>query len=127
MSPALALQKAMRDALLAHPGWTVAVYDHVPPGAAAPHVFFGGTETRDWSTKTERGHEHFVTLRVKSKADGRKEAQSLIAMIEAALDNAALALGGHRLVNLRLTLWSAERDGDRYNGAARFRAVTEVI
>jgi Protein of unknown function (DUF3168) len=127
MNAALALQKAMRDALLARPGWTVPVHDHVPQGAAAPHVYFGPAETRDWSTQTEKAHEHFITLRVKSKAGGKKEAQAIIAEIEAALDNAVLPLSGHRLVNLRMTLWSAERDGDRYNGMARFRAATEVL
>ena len=127
MNPALSLQKAMRDALLARPGWAIPVHDHVPQGAAAPYVYFAAAETRDWSTQTEKAHEHFITLRVKSKAGGKREAQGIIADIEAALDNASLVLSGHRLVNLRMTLWSAERDGDRYNGAVRFRAVTEQL
>lgn len=127
MNPALALQKAMRDRLLAHAPLTAPVFDHVPQGAAEPFVYFGAIETRDWSTANEKGHEHFVSVRIKSKADGKKEAQSIIAEIEAALDNAPLALDGHRLINLALTLWNAERDGDRYNGLVRFRAATEPL
>ena len=45
------------------------------------------------------------------------------------LDNAALNLAGHRLVNLRLTLWSVVRDrqGENFGANLRFRAATEPL
>jgi glutathionyl-hydroquinone reductase len=44
-----------------------------------------------------------------------------------ALDDAALVITGHRLVNLRFTLADIRReaDGRTYHAVVRFRAVTE--
>ena len=39
------------------------VWDHVPRGAAAPYVTFGVTTERDWSTGSDAGGEHILTLK----------------------------------------------------------------
>ena len=51
----------------------------------------------------------------------------MIEAIEAVLDDAALALDGHALVNLRFEMAEARRDPDgiTWHGVMRFRAVTE--
>ena len=107
-SSALALQIAMRDALLAHAPLLALlggghVFDEVPRGSQEPYVAFAGIETRDWSVQEQKAHEHFVTLEVKTKSRSRKLAQDIVGEIETALDDAALTLAGHALVNLRLT------------------------
>lgn len=101
------------------------IYDDVPQGTHKPYVTFGDIATRDWSTKDARGEEHFVTLTVWSGARGRKETYGIIAAIDAALDGAALALDGHRLVALATTFWTVVRDQEDYRGIVRLRAATE--
>ena len=127
-----ALQKAMHARLTADPAVASLlggprVYDDVPRGAAFPYLTFGLSSARDWSTGGEVGSEHIVTLHVWSRAAGRRETHEIMGAARAALHDAALALDGHRLVNLRHEFSEARRDpdGDTTHGIARFRAVTE--
>ena len=76
MSSALALQIAMREALLAHAPLLELlggghVFDELPRGAHEPYVAFAGLETRDWSVQEQKAHEHFVTLDVKTRSRSR--------------------------------------------------------
>lgn len=129
-----ALQQAFHDRLVSD-GAVLAllggprVYDDVPVRAEFPYVTFGQSIERDWSTGSEDGHEHTVTLHVWSRAHGRKEAKAVLAAARAALHDASLPLDGFRLVNLRHEYSDARRepDGDTYHGTARFRAVTEAL
>lgn len=130
MSPAFALQEAMRQALLARPQVTGLlgggyVFDELPRGAPPSFIEFTACETRDWSTLDQQAHEHFVSLSVRSNARSRKLAQELCSEVELALDNAPLRLEGHRLVSLRLLFWSVFRTGQTFGAALRFRAATE--
>lgn len=129
-----ALQSAMRSALLAHPALIALlqgqhVYEEKPRGAEKSFVVFDAIETRDWSVKDERAHEHFVTLAVETNSRSRKQAQDIVAEIEAVLDNAALTLVDHALVNLRLAFWTVNRarNAETYNATLRFRAATEPL
>ncbi|MBK9077729.1 MAG: DUF3168 domain-containing protein [Hyphomicrobium sp.] len=129
-----ALQKAVFETLTAHAGVTSVlggprVYDEVPPRADFPYLTFGQTTERDWSTGTEGGSEHILTLHVWSRARGRKETDDVMAATEAALHDAVLTLDGHRLINLRHESSDARReaDGETYHGVARYRAVTEPL
>jgi Protein of unknown function (DUF3168) len=129
---ALALQEAMRAALLAHEPLVVLlggrhVFDELPRGAGPSHVTFGEIETRDWSTASERAEEHFVTLAVRTNQRGRRLAQEICDEITAALDGTPLLLAGHRLVNLRVIFWNVAREKNAQTFAAtlRFRAATE--
>ena len=131
-NPAFALQAAMRAALLAHAPLTLLlggghVHEEMPRGASSTYVTFGDIETRDWSTAGGKAHEHFATLSVRTNSRSRKLAQDILSEIEAVLDNAALSLSGHRLVNLRLTFWSVVRDknAENFGATLRFRAATE--
>lgn len=122
----------MRVKLLAHAPLTsllggAHVFDEMPRGEKPPYAVFAATETRDWSVNDQKAHEHFVSIEVRSNARSRKAAQAIVSEIEAALDNAALTLAGHELINLRLIFWTVARDkaGDTFNGLLRFRAATE--
>ncbi|MEG9884633.1 MAG: DUF3168 domain-containing protein [Hyphomicrobiales bacterium] len=131
-SPAWALQKALFAKLSASDKLTVLlkgknIYDDVPQQAAFPYLTLGDIRTLDWSTQTRRGHEHRVTLHAWSRQPGRGEIQAIIAAVDHALDDAALGLEDHNLVNLRTIFWHAlrETDGRTYHGIVRLRAVTE--
>lgn len=132
MNAALSLQQAMRDALLADAQLAsllggARVFDEAPRGEKPPFVTFEQTETRDWSTVDAKAHEHFVQLSVTTTERGRAQAQAICDRIESVLDNAALTLVEHRLVNLRAVFWSVARNrNDQTFGATlRFRAATE--
>lgn len=132
-SAALELQRGVFAALLADADLsaamgTVRLYDQAPANAKFPYLTFGRTSVYDWSTDTETGAEHLVTLHVWSKARGKSECHALIETVRGALDDAALALESHALIRLR-TEYSEiryEDDNDVHHGLIRFRALTEA-
>ena len=105
------------------------IYDDVPQRAAFPYLTLGQSTVRDWSTGSDDGLEHLLTLHVWSRAGGRGQTHDIMAAVEGALDDQSLALDGHRLVNLRHVLSEARRepDGVTYHGIVRLRAVTEPV
>ena len=133
-SASLALQAAILSALTGHAPLVALlagprVYDDVPPNAQYPYLTFGQSSQRDWSTGTEEGAEHLVTIHVWSRAAGRRQVHDIAAAIHAAVHDRPLALTGYRLVNLRHEFSESRRDGDgeTYRGVIRYRAVTEPI
>lgn len=131
-SAGLALQEAMRGALVADATLTALlggayVFDEVPRGAPPAFVEFTALDTRDWSTATEPGLEHFVSVVVRSNSRGRRQAQEISSAVEAVLDGAAFAVPGYRLVNLKLVFWSVMKNGQTYGASLRFRAATEPL
>ena len=132
-SAGFALQKAIFEKLTSDAPTLAAlggprVYDDAPARTEFPFVTFGQSSERDWSTGSDEGFEHLVTLHVWSRARGRREAEQVIAAARAALHDQDLTLSGHRLINLRHEFSEARRDsdGETFHGIARFRAVTEV-
>ena len=103
------------------------VFDKVPRAQRAPYIAFAEGELADWSTATEDGAEHLVVLLAVSDMPGRKEVIALAEGVRDVLDNAALILSDHHLVNLQFGSFSVRRnkDGDGYTATVRFRAVTE--
>lgn len=133
-SPALALRAAIHAALLADGPLAALlggpkVFDAPPRDANFPFVALGEAVVADWSTATERGTEHQLTLHVFSRSGGRAEAFAVAAAVQEALHDAALALASHRLANLRATTAEVvrEADGRTYHALVRFRAVTEPL
>lgn len=103
------------------------VYDDVPQRASFPYITFGQSTVRDWSTGTEPGKEHILTLHVWSKAGGKRETHEIIDVLCEKLDDTVLSLTDHHLVNLRCEFSEARRsvDGEKFHGIVRYRAVTE--
>lgn len=127
------LQKAIFSKLAADTATLTAlggarIYDDVPARTEFPFITFGQSTERDWSTGTDEGAEHLVTLHVWSRGHGRKETEAVILAARQALHDQALTLAGHRLINLRHEFSEARRDsdGETFHGIARFRAVTEA-
>ena len=67
------------------------------PGRRFPYLTFGQCTARDWSTGSEDGNEHILTLHVWSQANGKKQAHEIMGAIRTALHDQPLALAGHRL------------------------------
>jgi hypothetical protein len=129
---AAALRAAIHNALVADASLTTLlggtkVYDEVPSSASFPYVTLGEARVADFSTATEASEEHQVILNAWSRQGGHREAHVIAGALLQALDDAPLALAGHRLVNLRFALADVRReaDGRTYRAAVRFRAVTE--
>ncbi len=131
-SPGWALQKGIYDTLANSAAVTsllggTKIFDDVPQATTYPYLTLGQTIERDWSTGSEEGTEHIVTLHVWSRAGGKQEAQAILGKIHEALHDSPITLADHHLVNLRHEYAEArqEPDGETYHGIARFRAVTE--
>lgn len=103
------------------------VFDGPPRNAAAPYVHLGEIDVRDWSTAGDPGWEIRFALVVWSSEGGRSQGLRIADRARALLHDAAPALDGFRLVNLRHlsteTARAEKPDGRRV--VVRFRAVVE--
>lgn len=135
MSASWALQQAVyaelsvNSEIIAVLGDPPRVYDSVPRDAVFPYAVIGdGTET-DWSTVTETGSEHMLTINVWSRADGHKESKEIAEAIRDALNDASLAVSGQTLIDIRFLdcAHARESDGQTYRASLRFRAVLEPV
>lgn len=105
------------------------IYDEPPKAAALPYVTIGEARVANFSADEAPGEEHRLTLHAFSRQGGHREAHLVTGALLQALDDAPLALAGHRLVNLRFALADVRReaDGRTYHALVRFRAVTEPL
>jgi hypothetical protein len=103
------------------------IRDRLLPRPALPCIVFGEVETRDYSTATEAGEEHRLTLEVWSEAEGRRQAEEIAGRLRELLHDAALPLSGHVLVSLsHLRTTSARQAKTKlFKAELQFRAVTE--
>jgi Protein of unknown function (DUF3168) len=115
---AAALRAAIHTALSANGALSALlgaskVYDEPPRAAAFPYVTMGEARVSDFSTGSDQG--------------GHREAHLIAGALLQALDDAPIALAGHRLVNLRFSTADVRReaDGRTYHALVRFRAMTE--
>jgi len=127
-----ALQSSIFQALANSPELTSLlggerIYSNPPPAAQFPFITLGQTVNLDWSTGTEDGTEHSLTLHVWSRADSVAEVHEIIEVIRTVLHNQPLTLDDHYLVNLRHEFTEAriDPDGETLHGIVRYRAVTE--
>lgn len=105
------------------------IFDRVPERASFPYLTLGRTAVVDWSTGTEDGAEHVLTLHVWARGGSKQATYEIMDEVTRRLHDAALPLEAHRLVNLRLQFAEArqEPDSPTYHGILRFRAVTEPV
>jgi len=133
-SSVLALRRAILDTAAADAqlktlmGGTLRLYDEPPRGAEPVYALFGDVKAEDWSTDFDRGHEQSLSIVVWSEKGGARTALACAERFAAILDDAPLALEGHRLVNLRVTELASARDKDTQLSRVtlRLRAVTEM-
>ncbi|HWP16025.1 MAG TPA: DUF3168 domain-containing protein [Xanthobacteraceae bacterium] len=129
---AAALRAAIHDALVADGALTALlggpkVYDEPPQAAAFPYVTLAEARVSDFSTASDAGEEHRLTLHAWSRQGGHRQAHLIAGALLQALDDAPLAPDGCHLVNLRFATADIRResDGRTYHALVRFRAVTE--
>jgi hypothetical protein len=134
LSSVVALRKGLHSVLSADASLSAMlggarVFDEAPRGVEPPYVTFGDARTRDWSTASDRGAEHFAVVDVWSVQRGEREALSIAARVQDLLDDVALVLENHHLVNLRFVQIETRRENQgRFTRASlRFRAVTEAL
>ena len=103
------------------------IFSKAPQSQALPYITLGQTVTLDWSTGTELGTEHDLTLHVWTSADSAEEVYDIIEVVKTLLHDQPLSLDEHDLVNLRHEVAEAriDPDGETMHGIVRYRAVTE--
>lgn len=133
-SASFALQSSLYQTLIADAGLLSLlgggrVYDNVPQPVIFPFITIGEPSIRDWSTGTETGLEHLITIHVWSRYGGKKELYEIADAIRDALDEQPIAVSGQHLINLRHQFSDLNRDadGETYHAVLRFRAVTEPV
>ncbi len=126
------LQEALYAALTSDTGLTTLlggakVYDLAPRSAKLPYITIGMTQERDWSTSSEEGGEHTITLHIWTENQGRKQTAQIMATVQEALKTTTLSLADHHLINLTYEFSEIRRDpdGEVLHGLIRYRAITE--
>lgn len=105
------------------------IFDEPPRAVTGVYVVFGDVEAQDWSTGSDRGCEQTLRLVVWAAEPGSAVlALQAGARIEAVLNEAALTIGGHRLINLRATdtRMAREPKTNLQRLTLAFRVVTEA-
>lgn len=134
-SPLLPLRAAIRARCLGDPslatlmGGAARLFDEPPRGEPPVYALFGDATLRDWSDTGGRGHEQDLAITVWARPGSAASALQAASRISDLLDDADLALDGHRLVALAATALEAARDPETRLARAtlRLRAVTEVL
>ena len=128
----IGLRKAIRDRLLADAALVAelggpSVYDEAPREQSAPYIVFTRSEARDWSTMTEAGAEHLLTLEVWSQKNGARQALGIAGDVARLLHDAPPALVGATCVNLRVvSIETLRQNANRFVRARlRLRAIVE--
>lgn len=130
------LQQAVYQLLSADAGLAALVGDRIydaplPPEAESEpdglYVTLGDERVEDWSTKTDRGAEHLVTIAVHAPRRGFAEAKQAAGMISDALLGGALTLSRGRAVLVTFAGARTRRaEGDALRRIElRFRVVLE--
>lgn len=116
MSPLLALRAAILEALaadaplLALMGGTLRLHDEPPRAAEPVYAVFEEAAARDASVDGARRHAHALKIVVWGRPGSARPALEAAERVAARLDDADLALDGHRLVLLRAGAVEASRD-----------------
>lgn len=105
------------------------IYDLVPRTSKRPYVTIGISQEYDWSTSTEAGSRHIVTLHCWTDNQGRRQADRIIQAIRAIIEQTEFALTNHYLINQQFEFSDIRRDpdGQSIHGIIRYRMVTEPI
>ena len=133
-SASWALQNSLYQTLASSPELTSLlggdrIYSNPPPATKFPFMTIGQSVVTDWSTGTEDGSEHSLTLHIWSRADSASEVHEIIQAVRDLLHDQSLLLDDHYLINLRheFTQSRIDPDGETLHGIVRYRAVTEPM
>lgn len=135
MGAANVLQKAIFEHLAADTDLSALlgggiVSDRLHERVKLPAIILTEIDSRDFSTSTEKGEEHFVTIDIWTDGNSRKQALQLACVMRDCLDEAALDLGSNQhLVSLRFLDQRNGREKAKAEQSIRlrFRAVSEEV
>lgn len=126
MSASLAVQKMLMAVLADLPGVT-GIFDGPSVDAAPPYAVIGSDLVTDWSTKTERGHEHRLAVNIWDAGPGAAAVKALLGGVEARVLGMSGSVDGHRLVSSLLLRTLVLTDAEGWTqGIAEFRVRTLV-
>ncbi len=101
------------------------VFDGPPARAAFPYLVIGEGQCSDWSSKTWRGREHRVTVKVWDEAGRAARLHAVVGAIEAAVEGLAPDLPHHRIASLILLRSRILRPAGRpWAGSVEYRVRT---
>ncbi len=130
--PAADLQKAVYGALTNNSQLVTAlggtkIFDHSPEKADFPYVILGRATATDWSTSTEDGKSHLITIHSWSGQPAKQEIWAIQQLINDSLHDVNLLAQDHHIINLRMELCEVrhDRESGYLHGIMRFSAVTE--
>lgn len=130
--PALTLQKAIRDKLLAS-GDVVAlvgqrIYDRVPMDAVYPYISIGPAQTFADDAECIEGFEVFQQIDVWSQKPGFPEEKEIAGAVRSAIHRIDLSLDGFELIEIehRVTRHMRDPDGLTSHAAIELRAMVET-
>lgn len=103
--------------------------DRLVSGRKLPAAIVADLASNDYSTATETGAEHLLTLEIWTDAGGRRQAAIIAERLQTLLHDAPLSLESHHLVSLLhlSTRTRREQKARLHVAEIRFRAVTEVV
>ncbi|MFS2152418.1 DUF3168 domain-containing protein [Rhizobium sp. Rhizsp42] len=103
--------------------------DRLVSGRKLAAVIIADLASNDYSTATETGAEHLLTLEIWTDAGGRREAATIAERLRMLLHDAPLSLETHHLVGLLHLSTRTRREAKTRLHVAemRFRAVTEAV
>ncbi|MFP5075731.1 DUF3168 domain-containing protein [Rhizobium sp. YIM 134829] len=103
------------------------ITDRLTTPGPRPSLRFGPVESADYSTSTETGEEHRLTIEVRGEEGGHRSVQAVAARLRTLLHAQPLTLVTQTLVNLRHERTRTRRDGEvrGHRAELTFRAVTE--
>ncbi len=130
--PAADLQKAIYSALANNSQLVTAlggtkIFDHSPGKADFPYVILGRATATDWSTSTEDGKSHLITVHTWSNQPAKQEVWAIQQLVNVSLHDADLQAQDHHIINLRMEFSEIryDRESGNLHGIMRFSAVTE--
>lgn len=124
MSASLTLQEMLVAALADVPGIT-GIYDGPPPDAMPPYLVLGADLVSDWSTKTERGHEHRIAINAWAPGPGSAVVKPVLGAVEARLAALAGERNGLAVVSTQLLRTLVLTDAEGWTqGIIEFRVRT---
>jgi hypothetical protein len=109
---AIAVQRALVTALAAAPGLAAltGIYDGPPADAAFPYCAVSDGTTTDWSTKTEQGREHRLSIALWDDGVQPGRLHALLAASEEVIAALPRDLAGQRIVSLAFLRSRVVRD-----------------
>lgn len=109
-------------------GLPARVYDAVPSDTVFPFIQIGAGQVFPYGG-IEGGFQHIIRITAFSRWGGRQECKAIAEAVRSLLQNAALTLEGHTLVQSRLVFEDhlRHREPETFQGAMRYRMVTIPI